>query len=220
METLQNQRSVNYFRVAWQSALAAAFCLGLPAGLSLWLIVIRQVFPSALVTQAVNVFQANGLNRIYVLAVCSLMWSFLLARISGYRPWWKIGIATVLGIFIGWFSPLSNIDAWFGEGTPVHVVYAAAMCGIVAATTLFVGLSYGIVLRHVKAALVIAASTALVAVVTVLMTILVFDRSGIRVGGTVPLAMSKVTVAVLVTAAMTGGTALGVTFSRFAADDR
>ena len=220
MGVLQAQQPLHYFRVAWQSALAAAFCLGLPAGLSLWLILIQQVFPSAHVTQTVNIFQTNGLNRIYVLAACSLIWSFLLARISGYRPWWRLGIATVAGILIGWFSPLSNIDAWFSEGTPVHNVYAAAMCGIVAATTLFVGVSYGIVLRNVKAALVIAGSTSLVAVMTVLTTILVFDLFGIRVGGTVPLAMSKVTVAVLLTAAMTGGTALGVTFSRFAAQNR
>jgi hypothetical protein len=34
-----------------------------------------------------------------------------------------------VGIIIGWFSPLSNMDAWFNGGTPIHLVYAVAMCG-------------------------------------------------------------------------------------------
>jgi hypothetical protein len=215
--TVEDHPSSDSLRIAWQSALAAAFCLGLPAGLLLWLILIRQVFPSALLDQAVSFLQAHGLNKIFVLALSSLMWSFLLARISGYRPWWKIGIATILGIVLGWFSPLSNLDAWFSESMPVHFVYAVAMCGIVASDTLLVGLSYGVLLCNVKAALNMAAATSLVSVLALLVTILVFDHFGIRVGGTVSLAMSKVTVTGLLAAAMTGGMTLGVSFSRFVA---
>jgi hypothetical protein len=113
MHTLPAQKHLNYFRIAWQSALAAAFGLGLPAGLLLWLILIQHAYPSALLDQAVTLMQAHGLNKILVLALCSLLWSFFLARISGYHPWWKLGIATIFGIFLGWFSPLSNIDGWF-----------------------------------------------------------------------------------------------------------
>ena len=109
------QKPFNYVRVAWQSALAAAFCLGLPAGLLLWLILYRQIQPNVLIDRAITFLQANGLNQIIVLVICSLLWSFLLGRISGYRPWWNIGWATALGIIAGWFSPLSNLDAWFGE---------------------------------------------------------------------------------------------------------
>jgi hypothetical protein len=215
MYPFQTQTPLNHFRIAWQSALAAALCLGLPAGILLWLILIRRAYPSALLDQAVDFLQAHGLNKIFVLALCSLLWSFLLARISGYRLWWKIGIATILGIFVGWFSPLSNIDAWFREGTPVHIVYAAAMCGIVAGTTLFVGLFYGLLLRSLKAALSMALVTSLVSVLALLLTIVVFDRLGIRVGGTIALAMSKVTVTSLLAAALTGGMVLGLGFSRF-----
>jgi hypothetical protein len=216
MHTLPAQKQLNYFRIAWQSALAAALGLGLPAGLLLWLILIQQVVPSAALTQAVRFLQAYGLNKILALALCSLMWSFLLAQISGYRPWWKIGIATILGIFIGWFSPLSNMDAWFSEGTPVHIVYAAAMCGIVSGATLFVGLSYGFVLRNLKAGLSMAVFTSLISVFSLLSTIFVFDQLGIRVGGVVPFAMSKVTVTSLLAAAITGGMVLGLRFSYFA----
>lgn len=214
---MDNRSSFNSLRIAWQSALAAAFCLGLPAGLLLWLVLIERTYPSPLVNQVLTLLQSHGLNQIFVLAACSLMWSFLLARISGYRPWWKIGIATVLGIFVGWFSPLSNMDAWFNEGTPVHIVYAVAMSGIVAATTLCVGLFYGFVLSNLKAALIMAFGTTLGSVLALLLTIIVFDQFGIRVGGTVPFAMSKVTVTSLLVAAITGGMTLGVSFSRFVA---
>ena len=216
-QIMENRISFNGLRVAWQSALAGAFCLGLPAGLLLWLILIQRAYPSARLNQAVTLMQAHGLNKILVLAFCSLMWSFLLARISGYSPWWKIGIATILGIFLGWFSPLSNMDAWFNEGTPVHIIYAVAMCGIVTGTTLCVGLFYGLILRNAKAALIMAIATSLASVLSLSLTIFAFDQLGVRVGGTVPLAMSKVTVASLLAAAITGGIALGVSFSRFVA---
>jgi hypothetical protein len=214
-QIMDDRSSFNSLRIAWQSALAGALCLGLPAGLLLWLVLLQRDYRSAVLDQAVTLLQAHGLNKIFVLAFCSLVWSFLLARISGYRPWWKIGIATVLGILLGWFSPLSNMDAWFNEGTPVHIVYAVAMCGIVTGTTLFVGLAYGLLLRNSKAALSLAFVTSLVSVLALLLTILVFDQFGIRVGGSVPLAMSKVTVTSLLAAAITGSMTLGVSFSRF-----
>lgn len=125
-------------------------------------------------------------------------------------------LSSIVGILLGWFSPLSNMDAWFNEATPVHIVYAAAMCGIVSGTTLCVGLSYGSVLRNAKAALAMAFATSLAAVLALLLTIIVFDQFDIRVGGTAPFAMSKVTTMSLLAAAISGGAVLGVTFSRFA----
>ena len=102
-----------YLRVALQSALAAALFLGFPAGLLWWLILFREANPSAAADSFINILQANGINKIILLTVCSLGWSFSLGRISGYRAWWKIGLATALGIIAAWFSPLSNVDGWF-----------------------------------------------------------------------------------------------------------
>lgn len=218
MPTYENQETLSYFRIAWQSALAAGLCLGLPAGLLLWLVLLREINPSAFIDQSVTVLQTNGFNKILVLAVCSLMWSFLLGRISGYRPSWKIGLASALGIMAGWFSPLSNLDGWFGDQWPVHTLHAIAMCGIVSSVSLCVGLAYGLILRNTKAARTLALTTSLASVAAVLLTILIFDQLGVRVGGTVPLAMSKVTVAGLILSAITGGMTLGIGFSRFARD--
>jgi len=220
MNTITDQKNPNYFRVAWQSALAAALGLGLPAGLLLWLILLQQSSPSTLVDRSVTLLQANGWNKIVVLAICSLIWSFLLGRISGYRPWWKIGLATVLGILIGWFSPLSNLDGWLGDKLPVHTLYAVAMCGIVASATLCVGFAYGLLLRNFKAALTLAITTSLTSALTMLLVIIIFDQFGIRVGGTVPFAMSKVTSVSLLFSAITGGMVLGVGFSRFATTEK
>ncbi len=215
MSNPEIQKPLNYFRIAWQSALAAVFCLGLPAGLLLWLILLQQFVHSRIVDRSVAFLQANGLISIFVLAACSLMWSFLLARISGYRPWWKIGFATATGIIVGWFSPLSNLDGVFADRFTVPILYAVAMCGIVGGATLCVGLAYGLLLRSLKAALTMALTTSLVSVLTILLTIIVFDQFGIRVGGAVPLAMSKVTVTGLLASAMMGGMVLGIGFTKY-----
>ena len=65
------------------------------------------------------------------------------------------------------------------------------------------------------AALTLALTTSFASVVTLLLTILVFDQFGIRVGGEVPFAMSKVTTVSLLLSAMAGGAVLGVGFSWF-----
>src|SRR5436190_22531878 len=103
------QKPLNYFRVAWQSALAAALCLGLPAGLSLWLILLQQVYKSNVVEAMIGIFQAHGLYRIYLVALSSVLWSYLLGRISGYRQWWWIAVASATAIMVVWFSALVHV---------------------------------------------------------------------------------------------------------------
>ena len=221
MSTLPAQKPLNYFRIAWQSALAAALSLGLPAGLSLWLILLQQIYKSSIVIYLSNFFQDHGLYRIYLVTLSSIVWGYLLGRISRYRPWWRIGVASAITILAAWFSPLANVDGILYEhfpNLPVHLNYAGAMVGLIGGVTLFVGLSYGFVLRNLKAALTMGFTTSLVSILTLLSTIILFDQFGIRVG-TGNFAMSKVTVASLLTSAMTGGTALGIGFSRFAQKD-
>lgn len=201
--------------IALKSAIAAGLFLGMPAGLLLWLILLRQIHPSAKLQQLIEYLQENGLYSIYILVFCSVMWSYLLARISGYRPWWKAGLGTAMAFLIGWYSPLSNMDAWLPESTPIHLMYATAMCGIVFSATTSVGLAYGIILRNRRAALTMAFTTGIVSVLTLLLSICLFDLFGIRVGGTVPLAMPKVTAVSLLGSALTGGAVLGVGFSWF-----
>ncbi|MEW6084670.1 MAG: hypothetical protein AB1607_08760 [Chloroflexota bacterium] len=218
MTAVQNSTTVQhsrYLRVALQSALASALFLGFPAGLLLWLVLFRESSQTSALNPFVNILQANGANKIIVLTICSSGWSFVLGRISGYRAWGRIGFATALGIIVAWFSPLSNLDGWLADGTPIHTLYAWTMSGLVGSVTLCAGLAYGIILRSAKAALTISITTSLVSVLALLLTIFAFDQFGIRVGGEVPFAMSKVTTVSLMMSAITGGAVFGVVFSRF-----
>ena len=217
MANSEVQKPLNYSRVAWQSALAAALCLGLPAGLSLGLILLQQIYKSNVVEAMIGIFQAHGLYRIYLVALGSMLWSYLLGRISGYRAWWRIAVASALAILAAWFSPLANVDGILFDhfpSLPIHLNYAGAMVGLIGAVTLFVGLAYGLILRSIKAALVIGFSTSLISILTLLLTIIVFDQFGIRVG-TGNFAMSKVTVASMLTSAITGGMVLGIGFTKY-----
>jgi voltage-gated potassium channel Kch len=219
---MENQNHWNIFRIAWQSALAAALSLGLPAGLSLWLILFQQIYKSTVVESLSDFLQDHGLYRIYIVALSSILWSYMLGRISGYRPWWRIGTASASAILAAWFSPLANVDGIlyeFQPSLPTHLNYAGAMVGLIGGVTLFVGLAYGIILRSTKAALTMALTTSLVSVLTLLLTIIMFDQFGIRVG-TGNFAMSKVTVAGLLTSSITGGMVLGVEFSQFVREER
>jgi hypothetical protein len=210
------QKPLNYFRIALQSALAAVFCLGLPAGLLLWLILFQEISHSVFVKPVIDFLHANGLYTIFIVVVGSTGWSYLLARISGYRPWWRIGVASALGILAAWFSPLANVDGILSEyqpNMPIHLNYAAFMVGLIGSVTLFVGLAYGLLLRSIRVALTIGLTTSLSSVLVLLLTIFVFDRLGIRVG-TGNLAMVRVTAVDLITSALAGGMVLGIEFTR------
>ena len=212
----------NYVRVALQSALAAGLCLGLPAGLLFWLILAGKAGQSAIVDPSITYLQDNGLLSVFLVVFGSIPWSFLLARISGYRAWWWVALASAFGILAAWFSPLANVDGILYEqypSLPIHINYAASMAGLVGGVTLFVGLGYGLVLRSAKAALTLGLATSLISMLSMFLTIFVFDRFGIRVGAT-DFAMSKVTASGLMTSAIVGGTVLGVGFSWFVNDQR
>jgi voltage-gated potassium channel Kch len=222
MAALETQKPLNTFRVAWQSALASALCLGLPAGSLLWLVLLQQINHFTVVKPLVDILHANGLYSIFIVLVSSIVWSYLLGRISGYRPWWRIGVASALGILVAWFSPLANVDGILYEyqpTLPIHLNYAASMVGLIGSVTLFVGLAYGLILRSIKAALTIGLTTSLISVLVLLLTIFVFDRMGIRVG-TGNLAMVRVTAVDLITSALAGGMVLGIQFSWFAAGEK
>ncbi|MCC6568517.1 MAG: hypothetical protein IT315_04710 [Anaerolineales bacterium] len=214
----QNSTSVQplkTLRVALQSALAAALFLGFPAGLLFWMILFREAKPSAAVDSLITLLQANGINKILALTICSLGWSFSLGRIGGFHAWWKIGLATALGFTLAWFSPLSNLDGWFADRMPIPLLYTVTLCGIVFSVTFCVGFAYGIILRNLKAALTMAFSTSFISTLALLLAILVFNQFGVYVGSAVPFAMSKVTTVSLLVSAIAGGAVLGAMFALF-----
>ncbi|HKY53633.1 MAG TPA: hypothetical protein VJM08_04965 [Anaerolineales bacterium] len=221
METVRTHSPPNYFRIAWQSALAASICLGLPAGLLFWLILLQRILPSQPVEGLVTFLQDNGILEIIGMLVGALGWGILLSKISDYRKWWLLVVASMLGIYLGqrlfwivhdWLNPdFSN--------QPVHVVLAIYLIGPVLSITFCTGLAHGLILLNWKAALGLALGTSLVSVLATVVTFAILDGLGIRVG-TGNAAMPKVTALCTMIAGITGGIVLGSGFSRFVEERR
>lgn len=221
MSTLQEPRPLNYVRVAWQSALAASLCLGLPAGLLFWLILLQRLKPTHLIERLVTFLQNNGILEIVGMLVGAFGWGILLSKISEYRPWWRLVVASMLGIYLGrrlfWI-----IYYWFNydfSNMPIHVGFAIHLSGLVLSIAFCTGLAHGLILPNWKAALALALSTSLVSVLATIVTFIILDGLGIRVG-TGNAAMPKVTAICTMIAGVSGGATLGIMFSRFVGEAR
>ena len=236
-----------YLRVAWQSALAAGLCLGLPIALMFWMVILANVAPSPSMNNVLSLLQntwypfANEhqpsspvhdfliLLQIYVippsiaLSLGILAWAWLFSRISGYRQWWWILTAGLAGVFIGQ-APIDWLDGWIQQspplyGWPVHVRFALFLSLSVLCVAMATGLALGLVLRNGKASLILAAAGGLVSVIAVLVVDMILDLLGIRVGHG-NLAMPKLTAVGTMAAAIAGGTVLGVLFTWYHRKER
>jgi hypothetical protein len=206
-------------RIALQSALATALCLGLSTGLFFWLITMQRVAPSAQIDRLVILFSKYLVPPDLLEMIGAFGWGLLLSKISGYRKWWWLSGAAVLGGRVGTFVLYSVLlTERFQERIPVGVSIHARFGIILALAVLSVavstGLLLGLVLVNWKASLVLAASTALASVLAVLITVFILGEFGIRVGSG-NAAMPKVTAAATMLAALSGGAVLGIMFSRY-----
>jgi hypothetical protein len=231
---------LSYWRVAWQSALAAALCLGLPIAVMFWVLILSRLAPSRSITDFLVLLQntwyplaqENGpptpmhnflmtlqmhvTPPVLVLSVGVLGWGFLLSKISRYRAWWRIAIATLAGILVGEF-PIDWLDLRIQQpfwGWPVHMRFALFLGASVFCVALTTGLALGLLLRNVKASLILAAASSVASVLAVIAVDLILERVGLRVGHG-NLAMPKLTAVGTMAAAIAGGTVLGVLFTRY-----
>ena len=206
-------------KIAVQSALAAALCLGLPAGLLFWLIIMQRWAPSTPLDGFLNFFRDNPLPLPILEMLGAFGWGYLLSKISGYRQWGWLSAAAMAGVRMGDY-PLANgfLDQWiqghFPADLSVHVRFGLVLCINVLCVTVSIGLLLGLVLMNWKASLMLAATTGLVSVLAALVTLIILDRLGIRVGSG-NYAMPKAAAASTIAAAFTGGAVLGVVFRRY-----
>jgi hypothetical protein len=206
-------------KIAVQSALATALCLGLSTGLFFWLIVVQRLAPSAQIDRIVAYFSNHLVPPDRLEIVGAFGWGFLLSKISGYRGWWWLSGAAILGVRLGTFALYHGwLTAWLLAHIPGDVSrpvqFSIILVSGVLCVTVSTGLFLGFVLRNWKASLMLAASTGLVSVLAALVTMFILGELGIRVGsGNV--AMPKVTAAATMAAALAGGSILGVMFSRY-----
>jgi hypothetical protein len=235
-----DNRPFNYLRIAWQSALAAGTCLGLPIALMFWVLIMAKLAPSTSMDNFLNLLQntwypfANEQQpsspvhdflmvlQIYVtpgsiaLSLGILGWGLLLSKISEYRQWWWIVIVTMVGVFVG-KVPIDWLDARLQQpfyDWPVHLRFALFLSSSVFCVAASTGLALSLIVRNWKASLLLALGSGLASVIAVIVANLILDILGIRVGGG-NIAMPKVTAVGTMAAAIAGGTVLGVIFTRY-----
>ena len=206
-------------KIAVQSALAAALCFGLSTGSFFWLITVQRLTPSAQIDRLVTFFSNYLVPPDILEMVGAFVWGLLLSKISGYRKWWWLSGATILGVRVGNFALYHGwLSEWFLAHIPtnvsMHVRFAIILAIAVLCVTVSTGLLLGFVLMNWKASLMLAASTGFTSVLASLITLFILSELGIRVGSG-NAAMPKVTAAATMAAALAGGTNLGVLFSRF-----
>lgn len=207
-------------RIAVLSALAAVLCLGLPTGLYFWLITLQRSAPSPEIDRFVIFFSNYLVPPILLGRIGAFAWGFLLSKISGYRQWWWPSLASMAGFWVGDFALYHGwLPEWVlalssrGLSPPIHFGVTLAMT--VLSVTVCTGVFLGFTLRSWKASWMLAASTGSAATLAALLTLMILDGSGIRVGSG-NAAMPKATAVATMAAALAGGVVLGVVFSRYA----
>jgi len=209
----------NDLKIAVQSALAAGLCLGLPAGLFFWVIIVQRWTPSAPIDGLLHFLQDYVVPPVILEMLGAFGWGLCLSKISRYRQWWWLSIATMAGVRVGDFALYhGSLDQWVqGHAPPdlsLHMRFGLILGITVLCVTVSTSLLLGLALMNWKASLMLAANTGLVSVLAALLTLIILDRLGIRVGSG-NAAMSKATAVSTMAAALAGGTILGVEFTRY-----
>jgi len=208
----------NDLTVALQSALAAGLCLGLPAGLLFWTIILQRIAPSPATNTLLDLLQNSPAPPAVLDMLGVLGWAVILSRISGYRQWWWLAAATMAGQFVGQGlllnGVLDNLVQMAAPGLAVHVRFGGVLAGVVLSVTVITGLLFGLILMNWRAGLSLAGCTGLASVCTALATQIILDAGGLRIG-TGNDAMPKVTALATMAAALVGGALLGAMFTRY-----
>lgn len=206
-------------RIAWQSGLAAGLCLGLPAGIMFWLVLLQRVTSSASITNLLGLFQDHVEPETLALILGAVAWGIFLGQIVGYRQWGWLAAASTAGVFLGQRWPIMNgkLDLWIqhvAPSLPVHLRFGLVFGGTVLSVMVCTSMALGLVLRNWKACCALAASSGLTSVLATIVVFTILDGMGVRVG-TGNLAMPKVTALGIMSAAIVGGATMGVVFGRF-----
>lgn len=209
----------NDLKIALQSALAAALCLGLPTGLFFWLLILQRSAASPGIDRLETFFSSYLVPPDLLGRVGAFAWGFLLSKISGYRQWWWPSLASMVGFWLGDFALYHGllpewVLALFPRGFPPPVQFGIILAITVLAVTVSTGVLLGFTLRSWKASLMLAASTGSAATLAAVVTLIILDGLGIRVGSG-NAAMPKATAAATMAAALAGGVVLGIMFSRY-----
>jgi hypothetical protein len=211
--------SRNSLNIAIRSALASALCLGLPAGSIFWLLIVQRWLPLHLIDVLINFFQYYSAPLVILEMLGAFGWGLYLGKISGYRQWWWLSMATMAGVLAGFLTLYNGflqqlIQAHVSPSSSSPLSFGLILCINILCVTITTGLLLGLTLLNWKASLILAASTGITSVVAAIVVYIVLGRLGIRVGSG-NASMPKVTAASTMVAALAGGAVLGVIFTRY-----
>src|SRR5436190_12824077 len=143
--------------------------------------------PSAPIDGLLHFLQDYTVPPVILEMLGAFAWGLLLSKISGYRQWWWLSTATMAGVRVGDFALYHGwLDQWVqGHAPPdlsLHVRFGLILGITVLCVTVSTSLLLGLALMNWKASLVLATSAGLTSVFAALVTLMILDRLGIRVG--------------------------------------
>ena len=115
-----NRLDQSDLKIAVQSALAAGLCLGLPVGLFFWLIIVQRWMSSHLINTLVKFFQDYMVPQVILEMLGAFGWGLPLSKISGYRQWRWLSIATMAGALAGGAILGVGFSRYVREVSPKH----------------------------------------------------------------------------------------------------
>jgi hypothetical protein len=202
--------------IACQSGLSAGLCLGFPAGIIFWLILINNISSSDITMKLMTLFVDRIEPSEMVMLLGTVSWGILLGRIVNYRRPFSLALAITVGVFIGQL-PMQNgkLDVLLQRfAFPVHIRFGLVLGFAVLSVMVCTGLALGFVLRNRRAALDMAGSSGFTSVLATLMVFAFMDHIGIRVGSG-SYAMLKNAAVEIMIAALVGGATLGLVLGRY-----
>ena len=202
--------------IACQCGLSAGLCLGFPAGIIFWLILINNSISSVFITGLMNLFVDNIEPSWLMLLFGTVTWGIVFARIVDYHRWYLLALAITAGVFIGQLPMLNGkLDVMLQRfAFPVHIRFGFVLGIAVFSVMVCTGLALGLVLRNWRASFALAGNSGFVSALGTIAVFLLMDHAGIRVGSG-NYAMLKVAAVGIITAAMLGGATLGIVFERY-----
>jgi hypothetical protein len=216
-----NHWSRDDLKIALQSAFAAGLCLGLPAGLYFWVLIVQRWAPTAQGNILLNFLQAHLVPPVTLEMLGAFGWGRCLAKISGYRLWWWLSAATMAGVWIGNFALYHGwleLNPWYQDqavsALSLHTRFAIIVGMNVLCVTVSTGLLLGLAIMNWRAGLMMAWRTGLASVSAAMVALIILGGLNIRVGSG-NLAMPKATAAATMAAALAGGAILGVVFTGY-----
>jgi hypothetical protein len=160
---IQTERTPHYLprrtaRLVILSALWTGLLLGGSLSFPFWYGLIYYYTPASVQAQLAIYLSPDSLPDIWHSGtiVGAVIWGLTLARISGIRPLWRLGLAGGVGVFLGqvlWTFPAIDLQDALWPDVPPHIRLAREFVVGIGVAAGITALSFGLAIRWERAAL-------------------------------------------------------------------